>query len=98
MLWSPTGSAHREFGLCWAFTLEELKQWFRERAPLDAFLVALEKGAVDATGVRQPTRAGYHYAVCTLPQLVALLEAARRQPSQLNFYEVRLLRILRIHL
>ena len=98
-LWSPpTGAAHREFGLRWAFTLEELKQWFRERAPLDAFLVALEKGAVDDAGVRQPTTAGYHYAACTLPQLVALLEAARGQPSQLNFYEVRTLRVLRIHL
>ena len=98
-LWSPpAGSTHCEFGLRWALTLEDLKKWFRERAPLDAFLVALEKGAVDDAGVRQPTTAGYHYAACTLPQLVALLETARGQPSQLNFYEVRTLRVLRIHL
>jgi hypothetical protein len=87
-LWSPpAGSAHREFGLRWAFTVEDLKEWFRKHAPSDAFLVALEKGAVDAAGVRQPTTAGYHFAACTLPQLVALLETARNQPSQLNFYE-----------
>jgi hypothetical protein len=92
-LWSPpAGSAHCEFGLRWALTLEDLKEWFREYAPSDAFLVALEKGAVDAAGVRQPTTSGYHYATCTLPQLVALLESARNQPSQLNFYEVRTLR------
>ena len=92
-LWSPpAGSAHCEFGLRWALTLEDLKKWFREHAPSDAFLVALEKGAVDDAGVRQPTTSGYHYAACTLPQLVALLESARNQPSQLNFYEVRTLR------
>jgi len=92
-LWSPpAGSAHCEFGLRWAFTIEDLKEWFSEHAPSDAFLVALEKGVVDAAGVRQPTTSGYHYAACTLPQLVALLESARNQPSQLNFYEVRTLR------
>ena len=36
-LWSPpAGSAHCEFGLRWAFTIEDLKEWFSEHAPSDA--------------------------------------------------------------
>ncbi len=90
-LWVPPGDAHCEFGLQWAYTykgeLGSLEQWFREKAPADAFLVALEKGAVDADGVRQPAGRGYHFTAVTLPGLVALLETVRSQPANLNLYE-----------
>jgi hypothetical protein len=90
-LWVPPADAHREFGLWWAYTYKgkqgSLQQWFRDEAPADAFLVALEKGAVDADGVRQPAGRGYLFTAVTLPGLVALLETVRSQPANLNLYE-----------
>ena len=87
-LWVPSGDAHCEFGLRWAYKYKgELEQWFRDKAPADAFLVALQKGAVDADGVRQPAGQGYHFTAVTLPGLVALLETVRSQPANLNLYE-----------
>ena len=53
-LWTPDGKAHTEFGYRWSFKKAPPAEWMQENAHADVFLVALEKGAVNAAGERVP--------------------------------------------